>query len=81
MLTALNNGLLMLNSPVVSCEAIVFDDFPPSDDQIIRALAVPCEFDSTVQEILQVIFCAISSLLRRLLEDHLPGGDLYRHAK
>ena len=63
-------------SPIVSCEAILFDDFPPSDDQITRALAIPSEFDSTVQEILQVLFCAFSTLLRRLLEDHLPGGNL-----
>ena len=63
-------------SPVVSCEAVLFDDFPPSDDQITCALATPSEFDSTVQEILQVLFCAFSTLLRRLLKDHLPGGDL-----
>ena len=63
-------------SPVVSCEAILFDDFPPSDDQITRALATPREFDSTVEEIFQVLFCAFLTLLHRLLEDNLPGGDL-----
>ena len=64
-------------SPIVSCEAILFDDFPPSDDQITRALCTPIsEYDSTVQEILQVLFCAFSALLHRLLKDHLPGGDL-----
>ena len=65
-------------SPVVSCEALLFDDFPPSDDQITRALAIPSELDSTVQEIFQVLFCAYSTLLRRLVEDHLPpsvSGD------
>ena len=55
---------------------VLFDDFPPSDDQITRALAIPSELDSTVQEILQVLFCAYSTLLRRLVEDHLPSGDL-----
>ena len=60
-------------SSVVSCEAVLYDDFPPFGDQITRALAVLSEFDSTVQEILQVVF---SILLHRLLEDHLPGGDL-----
>ena len=60
-------------SQVVSCEAVLFDDFPSSDT---RALAVPSEFDSMVQGILQVVFCATSVLLHRLLEDHLPGGDL-----
>ena len=63
-------------SPIVSCEAILFDDFPPSDDQITRALCTPSEYDSTVQEILQVLFCAFSALLHRFLKDHLPGGDL-----
>ena len=63
-------------SPIVSCEAILFDDFPPSDDQITCALCTPSEYDSTVQEILQVLFCAFSTLLHRLLKDHLPGGYL-----
>ena len=63
-------------SPVVSCEAILLDDFPPSDDQITCALATPSEFDSTVQEILPVLFCAFLTLIRRLLKDHLPGKDL-----
>ena len=40
------------------------------------ALATPSEFDSTVQEILQVLFCAFLTLLCRLLKDHQPGGDL-----
>ena len=63
-------------SSVVSCETVLFSDFPPSDDHITRALAAPSELDSTVQEILEVIFCAFSNLLSRLLVDHLPGGNL-----
>ena len=68
-------------SSVVSCEAVLFSDFPPSDDHITHDLAAPSELDSTVQEILQVIFCAFSNLLSRLLVDHLPGGYLDEPSK
>ena len=46
-----------------SCEAVLrllYDDFSPSNDQITRALAAPSEFDSTVQEIFQVVLCVFS---------------------
>ena len=61
-------------SPVVSWKPFSFMIFPLL--MIKCAMATPSEFDSTVQEILQVLFCAFLTLLCRLLKDHLPGGDL-----
>ena len=63
-------------STVVSCEAILFDDFPPTSDAITKALATPSVLDSTVEEILQVVFNSLTALVNRLLVDHLPGGVL-----
>lgn len=63
-------------SAVVSGEAILFSDFRPELDLVFDSLSKPYEFDSTVQEILQVIFSSLSVLVGRLLEDHLPGGVL-----
>ncbi len=41
---------------------------------MLRSLVVPSEYDDKVHEMLQVLFSAFSSLLTRLVEDHLPGG-------
>ncbi len=48
-------------SSVISSEAIVFDDFPPSEDSIYASLVAPSEYDDTVHEMLQVLFSAFSS--------------------
>ena len=61
---------------VVSHEAILFDDFPPTTDSISEVLSAPSDLDSTVQEILQVVFNSLTVLVSHLLEDHLPGGVL-----
>ena len=63
-------------SEVVSGVAVLFSDFRPTPDAIFNSLTTPCEIDSTVQEILQVVFSALTVLAARLLEDHLPGGEL-----
>ena len=64
-------------SDVLSGEAVVFDDFPPTEDHIYTSLIVPGEYDATAQEIVQVLCTAFSTLLQRLVEDHLPGGEYY----
>lgn len=61
---------------VVAGEAVLYDDFEPTRDAIFNALSSPSELDSTVQEILQVVFSSLTVLVSRLLEDHLPGGKL-----
>ena len=61
-------------SPLLSGEARLFADFPPSIDSIYDSLLKPNENDATVQEILQAIFTAFSVLLQRMVKDHLPGG-------
>ena len=61
-------------SDVVSGEAILFPDFPPSEDVIWQHLITPSEHDSLVLVILQTLFHAFSALVTRLVDDHLPGG-------
>ena len=61
-------------TPVVACEAVFFLDFLPSEDAITQALSTPSEIDSAVQEILEVVFNALTVLVKHLVEDHLPGG-------
>ena len=55
-------------------EAVLYPDFPPSEDAVWHHLSTASESDSTTLEILQIIFHAFSALLTRLLSDHLPGG-------
>ena len=50
-------------SPLISGEARLFSDFPPSMDSIYDSLLKPNENDATVLEILQAIFAAFSLLL------------------
>ena len=59
---------------VLSGEAILFPDFPPSEDVVWQHLIVPSELDSLVLVILQTLFHAFSALVARLVDDHLPGG-------
>ena len=63
-------------SDVVAGEAVLYSDFRPTPDAISDSLGTPSELDSTVQEILQLVFSALALLVTRLLEDHLPGGVL-----
>ena len=55
-------------------EAILFADFPPSQDVIWQHLITPSEYDPLVLVILQTLFHAFSALVARLVDDHLPGG-------
>lgn len=73
LVSCLNNWSVDATS-VISGEAVIFDDFPPSIDSIHASLFAPSEYDAIVEEILCVLFSAFSSLLMRLVEDHLPGG-------
>ena len=51
-------------------------DFPPSEDEIWKSLITSSEYDVVAQELLQTLFSSFSVLLFRLLQDHLPGGEL-----
>ena len=64
------------SSEVLSGHAVIFPDFPPSEDEIWNSLIAPSEYDAIAQELLQVLFGSFSVLLSRLVRDHLPGGDL-----
>ena len=57
-------------------EAILFPDFPPSEDVIWQHLITSCEYDPLVLVILQTLFHAFSALVARLVDDHLPGGNM-----
>ena len=59
---------------VLSGEAILYDDFPPVEDAIFNSLIASSEYDVTVQEILQILFSALSLLVSHFVQDHLPGG-------
>ena len=61
-------------SKLLHGEAVLYPEFPPSEDAVWQCLIAPSESDSTTQEIFQIIFHAFSALLARLLSDHLPGG-------
>ena len=61
-------------SPVISGNAVVFDDFPPTVDAIYECLFAPSDYDDVVEEILTVLFGAFSSLLTCLVAEHLPDG-------
>ena len=73
LLSCLNDWSVNASS-VIAGEAVVFDDFPPTVDSIHASLFAPSEYDAVVEELLCVLFSAFSSLLLRLVEDHLPGG-------
>ena len=57
-------------------EAVLYPDFPPTEDAIWHSLIAPTSLDSLTQEIMQILFHAFSILLSRLVCDHLPGGVL-----
>ena len=73
LLSCLNDWSVNASS-VIAGEVVIFDDFPPTVDSIHASLFAPSEYDAVVEELLCVLFSAFSSLLLRLVEDHLPGG-------
>ena len=56
-------------------ERLLFEDFPPTNDEVCSSLTAPSDCDIT-QIILQVFCSAFSALISHLVEDHLPGGKL-----
>ena len=64
------------STDVLSGNAVIFPDFPPSEDEIWKSLIASSEYDVIAQELLQTLFSSFSILLSRLLQDHLPGGEL-----
>ena len=63
-------------SDVVSGEATLFPDYPPTQDEIFHSLVKPSDLDSTAQEILQVLFTSLLVLEKHLPVDHLCGRVL-----
>ena len=63
-------------TPVVSGNAVLFDDFPPTIDAIYDCLFAPSDYDNVVEEILIVLFSTLSSLLTHLVAEHLPNGNM-----
>lgn len=74
LLSCLNSWSLDASS-ILTGEAILYDDFPPSEDPIYSSLISQSDNDHMVQEILQVLCSAFSSLVLRLVKDHLSGGE------
>ena len=64
------------SSDVLSGNAVIFPDFPPSEDEIWNSFIASSEHDVIAQELLQMLFNSFSVLLSCLLYDHLPGGEL-----
>ena len=63
--------------PVLTGEAVLYDDFPPTKDHIFESLVTPSVYDATAQEVLEVLLSAFSTLIFRLVGDHLPDGKYH----
>ena len=63
-------------SVLLAGEATLFEDFPPTNDEVYSSLIKPSDCDDVTQIILQVLCSAFSTLISHLVEDHLPGGKL-----
>ena len=60
---------------LLSGEAKLFEEYPLHIDAVSVALLRPTLQDSLVQEILEAIFSGFSVLLKRMVSDHLSGGE------
>ena len=60
-------------SALLTGEPCLFPYIPLKIDSIFDSLLLPDENNSTVQEILQALFAAFSTLFRRMVADHLGG--------
>ena len=63
------------STPILSGEARLFKDYPPHIDPVSDALLKQTPEDFLVQEILEAIFSGFSALLKRMVTDHLTGGE------
>ena len=61
---------------VIFGEAVLYSDFLPTKDQIYESLFTPSVYHATAQELFEVMYGAFSSLISRLVEDHLPDGKV-----
>lgn len=59
-------------TPLLSGEARLFKEYPPHVDAISDALLKPTLEDF---QILEAIFSGFSALLKRMVTDHLSGGE------
>lgn len=65
-------------SKFLTGEAVPFPDVPIKKDDKWVALVEPQQNDADTEAVLRAIFASFATLTRRLLADHLPGGDLDR---
>ena len=63
--------------PVLTGEAVLYDDFPPMKAHIFESLVTPSLYDATAQEVLEVLLSAFSTLISYLVGDHLPDGKYH----
>lgn len=62
---------------VLENEASLFPDFTNADDPVAHCLFQSSDYDSAVQELLQLLFKSFSRTTQRMLMDHLPGGEFH----
>ena len=53
-------------------EAILHNDFPPTKGHIFESLVAVSVYDVTAQEVLEVLLNAFSTLISCLAAEHLP---------
>jgi len=64
---------ILFREMVTRCYTNLYSDFPPTK-HLYESLFAPSEYDATTQELLEVMFGTFSSLISRLVEDHLLCG-------
>ena len=62
---------------VLENEATLFPEFTNADDPVAHCLFQSSDYDSMVQELLQLLFKSFSRTMQRMLMDHLPGGEFH----
>ena len=63
--------------PLLESEVLLFPDFTNSADEVALYLNRPSHIDSMAQELLQLLCKSFSATMRRMLVDHLPGGEFH----
>jgi len=62
---------------ITSGEALLYSEFPLTNNCIFESLVALSVHDATTQEILEVLFNAFSSLISHLVADYLPVGKYH----
>ena len=63
------------SSMLLTGDESLFGDSLVHRDEVLLQLLQPSAYDVLAQEVLQVIFAGFLCTTRRMLEDHLPGGQ------